>query len=528
VYSYDDPGVAFSIGRLTSIERNGGRVDYAYDRFGQTIQDGELGYVYDLNGNRIRVMYPGGVAAVFTYDYANRQSTLTVARPGEADQGLVTAAAYEPSGPLASLTLGNGLVETRGFDTRYYPASIVVDNGGTPVFDWQYTTDAEGNITSILDGIDAANHRAYAYQDAQYFLTQGDGPWGDLSWTYDKTGNRLSETRDGVADSYAYMPNNAGGNSAQLQQIQSGAGGLQGYSYDLAGNQNQIDNAGDVTDRMYDDAGRLAQQERAGAQASTDFSYDGRSFLRRTVSRVPVVAGTGVFCDGFESDDTSAWMDGGAGGTCFEESVSEPIYSSQAHLLGIDSGETTHYVFYFGDRPVAQLNGSSGTFSYVTADHLNTPVQAADGSGATVWTGGFEPFGGDYSGAGDAGIFLRFPGQWQEVSWAESSGDTTHNNVHRWYGPSTGRYTRPDPINLGVLGSASRPQEFPLSALGSYHLAMLRTGNPQHEQAYLYSAQNPLLFSDPLGLFGPGALATAGGACVDDTFGPSAGDNRDR
>jgi hypothetical protein len=43
---------------------------------------------------------------------------------------------------------------------------------------------------------------------------------------------------------------------------------------------------------------------------------------------------------------------------------------------------------------------------------------------------------------------------------------------------------------------------------------MLRTGNPQHEQAYLYSAQNPLLFSDPLGLFGPGALATAGGACV--------------
>ena len=35
---------------------------------------------------------------------------------------------------------------------------------------------------------------------------------------------------------------------------------------------------------------------------------------------------------------------------------------------------------------------------------------------------------------------------------------------------------------------------------------MLRTGNPKHEQPYLYAVQNPLLYADPLGLFNPGAL----------------------
>ena len=41
-YTYDDPLVAFSLGRLTAIERDGESVEYAYDRFGRVIQDGEL------------------------------------------------------------------------------------------------------------------------------------------------------------------------------------------------------------------------------------------------------------------------------------------------------------------------------------------------------------------------------------------------------------------------------------------------------------------------------------------------------
>ena len=37
--------------------------------------------------------------------------------------------------------------------------------------------------------------KTYGYQDVDYFLTSAAGPWGSQSWTYDKIGNRTSETR---------------------------------------------------------------------------------------------------------------------------------------------------------------------------------------------------------------------------------------------------------------------------------------------------------------------------------------------
>ena len=43
---------------------------------------------------------------------------------------------------------------------------------------------------------------------------------------------------------------------------------------------------------------------------------------------------------------------------------------------------------------------------------------------------------------------------------------------------------------------------------------MLRTGNPEHEQPYLYGVQSPLLYTDPLGLLSPASLATVGGGCA--------------
>jgi hypothetical protein len=140
-------------------------------------------------------------------------------------QPIVSGASYLPSGPPDSLELGNGLTETRAFDARYHPDRITVA-GGSTLLDWDYATDDVGNIQAISDVLDAVNDRTYGYQDYQYFLTQGDGPWGGLDWTYDTIGNRLSEARDGQpADVYDYLENGAGGNLPQLDAIQLGGGG---------------------------------------------------------------------------------------------------------------------------------------------------------------------------------------------------------------------------------------------------------------------------------------------------------------
>ena len=465
-FSYDDPDVAFSTGRLTRNERGDFRIDYPYDRFGRTVQDGQLHYAYDLNGNRTRIIYPDGEAAVFSYDYTDRPSTLRVEVPGEPDRSIVMASSYEPSGPLSSLTLGNGLSETRIYDTRYFPASIAVGDGVTTILDWQYTNDTLGNPNSIIDGLDISQNRTFGYQDYQYFMTQGDGPWGFRSWEYDQIGNRLVETKDGTTDTYTYVPNAANGNSPQLDHIDLGSGGQRTFQYDVSGNQTKISTTGSTIHRTYDETGRMALQEFPTAQASTTFKYDGRGLLGEAVGISPHPVGTALFCDGFESGDTSAW--GTSGGTCVTSETTAPIYSSSGQLHLRDQA----LILYFAGSPVA-LRTEIGAWLYLTRDHLGNPILATDSTAAEVWQGGFEPFGLDYTNASASGVFLRLPGQWDDDVWQLSAAQNAlSENLQRWYQPNVGSYSRPDPLGL--------------------------RGDPH---PYQYGLGNPLSFFDPFGLY---------------------------
>ncbi|MCP4249234.1 MAG: hypothetical protein GY778_19495, partial [bacterium] len=232
-----------------------------------------------------------------------------------------------------------------------------------------------------------------------------------------------------VIDNYTYVPNSAAGNSAQLDQIQLGAGGTKTFAYDAAGNQTQVDSGGDAVDRTYDDAGRMSRQERVAARASTDFLYDGRSYLRQAAGVAPDATGTaGVFCDDFESGDTSAWDTGvGPCPTTDVLTLSEPTYSSEGLLSCVAAPGQAHDVFYFAGRPVAQLT-SPEVLLYLSTGHLGRPILATDEAGGGEWEGGFEPFGADYLGASSAGIFLRFPGQWENGAWVSTrlSGESGH------------------------------------------------------------------------------------------------------
>jgi RHS repeat-associated protein len=77
-----------------------------------------------------------------------------------------------------------------------------------------------------------------------------------------------------------------------------------------------------------------------------------------------------------------------------------------------------------------------------------------------------------YAGAQAAGVPLRFTGQWQDANWYRYSGqfDLSYN-VHRWYEGQAGRYTRPDPLGLGI-----------------------------ESNVYVYVAGRPTLYFDPMGL----------------------------
>jgi YD repeat-containing protein len=89
-------------------------------------------YAYNSKGQMTSRTEAAGtpLARMTIYDYADRLATLLARRTGQPDQFLVNGAAYLPSGPLSSLTLGNGLTETHVFTNRYFPSAITLGSQG--------------------------------------------------------------------------------------------------------------------------------------------------------------------------------------------------------------------------------------------------------------------------------------------------------------------------------------------------------------------------------------------------------------
>ncbi len=485
-YDYGETPALFDVGRLTGITRHGATVAYEYDAFGRMTRDGDLLIGYDDNGNRDQITYPGGVTATYTFDYADREESLEV-DTGSGPALIAGGVLYEPSGPLSALTLGNGRTETRAFDNRYFPQAITVSGG---LLDWSYTTDAMGNVTLIEDLTAVPEpDRLYMYQPFQYFLDSASGPWpGPLGWSYDAIGNRLSETRGGTTDAYAYTLNPGAGSTPLLESVTlGGGGGTWTYEYGDAGHLTGVTaGANEIALGVADD-GRMTMANRTGGETAL-FTYDGRSFLAEATNDVPergpVLEAGGIFADGFEAGDVCAWSSsvGWNGPRCPsgpETSLAVPHYTSDGALHFLDRGPApSQVVLYLAGRPVALLAlDVQPTWLYLTTDHVGTPVLATDAAGNTTWSGGLEPFGRDWragtsGGASENGVFLRFPGQWVDPSWEDATlGAGLYYNVHRWYEGGTGRYTRPDPLGLG----------------GGWNL-------------FLYAGASPTSYIDPLGL----------------------------
>ncbi len=363
---------------------------------------------------------------------------------------------------------------------RYFPERITLEptGGGSALLDWEYETDDVGNPTGIDDLVGSPD-RSYAYQPHQYFLTDAAGPWpGPLEWTYDRIGNRITEDRNSVVDTYDYTPNGSSGRTALLETVNL-AGGVGGrdYQYTTAGHVTQVDAGANVVDFLVDEERRLAGLGRVAGDAGSSMLYDGRGFLRR----VEGFELSAIFRDGLERETTECWSDGvptppSPASPCSSAfRVVEPVYDSAGllHALGIIEtllGSSAERVLYLAGRPVAIARGDAGALDllYLTTDHLGSPIAACDDTGALQWSGGFEPFGTDWlaataGGASENGVWLRFPGQWADSAWLDASlGAPLRQNVLRWLESASGRYQAVEPVRmqralLPYVYAASRP-----------------------------------------------------------------------
>jgi len=524
-YAYDDPTPGhYGQGRLAGITRHGQTVAYAYDVFGRMTHDGDLAYEYDDNGNRRRIVYPGGMIADYGFDFADREETLTVTH-GALVTPVVTAAGYFPAGPLGSLTLGNGAQETRLFDERYHPQSIALAAERTR--SWAYDTDGVGNVTEIAATADCPAGVALSnvtYDGAaveESCSTLAAGPAVVVDDGADVTFRAADQVilRDGfhvaaagrfvaavdpslsgdVTKSYAYQ------DVEYFLTSAAGPWGALDWTYDRIGNRLTEDRNGftDVysyepnavgghtallsavalgtsgsRNLSYTPAGHQTQVAASGNTVA--FGYDDEGRLSE-VSRptAPSVDPVDFLYDG-RSFLTQA-------GDLATTGVVYPTYDSRGllHALrrqeDVAEPERRYHLLYLAGRPVAQLATESGQpdrWWFLTTDHLGTPLVATDANLGEQWENEFEPFGrdpdeGTPASALAAEMFLRFPGQWEEGNWQQPTlGARIAYNVHRWYQPTLGRHGRVDPLNSFLRG----------------------------REPFAYAQGNPLRYIDPQGL----------------------------
>jgi len=232
-WTYDDATAGqHGIGRLATMQDPSGETNYSYDRRGlltsQVNDDFALAFGYDADGNRSRIVYPSGRVADYTFDFANRPVSVSVA-----GTPVVTSAAYLPFGPATSMVFGNGTLRTTTYDSRYRLSRNTLSAANSALVDYVYQYDPAGNVLQLHDQVSPGYNRNFAYDGLNRLTGAGTGSslWGNGSYSYDAMGNMLTSTLGSRLTSFTYD-----GTRPTLSSVVEN-GTLSQVEYDSAGNE---------------------------------------------------------------------------------------------------------------------------------------------------------------------------------------------------------------------------------------------------------------------------------------------------
>lgn len=234
---------SFQAGRLTSMGNGRARLSYQYDQLGREARvayalEGTTwvftdAYGYPQNpgstsgpGTVLRsATFPDGEVASYTYDAAGVRQTVTAIRPGQAAQAILNAVRRNARGQTIQVSFGNGAVTTRSYNdsTDLRLREIATAIGANTVQRLTYGFDADGNATSVTDGVIAGYSATYGYDSLDQLTGMGGSVAG--TYAYDGTGNLIA--KDGVAQTY--------GGAGRGPHALAAAGGVS-YLYDDNGN----------------------------------------------------------------------------------------------------------------------------------------------------------------------------------------------------------------------------------------------------------------------------------------------------
>jgi RHS repeat-associated protein len=394
----------YGIGRLHWVSNAHASSVYLYDKMGRVVQRyksiGGLvfgaGTSYNLAGQPVAETLPNGTA--IAYGSTTRSGRLEAILSDWVDAQhpgvLASNFAWDAAGRLTSVEFGNGTTSTRTYNVG---GQLKTLSHGTPaapgsLVDYEYDYDEYGANNGTIRGI--VNHRdrtkdvQFAY-DAFYRLSAAEtagSHWG-LQWTYDRYGNRLSQTAS------------KGTPPIHSLTVNTSTNRVSGWSYDAAGN---TTNDGSRT-YAYDANNRITQ---AGGGSPAEYRYDGEG------NRVMKVVGS----------DTIRYVMGLA-----EHSTA--------------TGWRALYVYLGSEKLVEYRYANSTRFFH--NDHLGTTKAVTDHTGAVLERWDHYPFGEEWV-SGLTGDRYRYTGHLRDQ---ETGNDYAGA---RYYANARGRWLSVDPVRGNV------------------------------------------------------------------------------
>jgi RHS repeat-associated protein len=432
---------------------------------------------YDEDGQTATETMPGigGLPAEtlsYGYDAKDQPSTLK-----SADTTYVRGTTYTPFGEVEKVTLGATGGKWVELGYQYEPgtrrlAGVVTQKETLPrrISEVLYNYDDSGNIQQVSDAPSASANQPTDTQCFTYdYLRRMTSAWtpkpgadnapGDCTaapaanalggpapywhaWTFDKTGNRKSETKNWSGGSTTATYNYPAAGQTQPHALQNVV--TTGTGMPSGGNTNSY---------AYNETGDLATRTVAGAGESFSWNSDG------DVEKVVKGAQT-----------TSYLYDANGERLIRRDASGTTLYLDDTELLlkpGATTTEGTRY-YQHGDQTVAVR--TKGELTWLGADHHGTSSTAIDNTAQqNVQRRREDPYG-NLRGTAPA----AWPGQ---RGFVGGTNDPSTGLVHlgaREYDPTIGKFISVDP--------------------------KVDIQEPQTLNAYAYGNNNPVTFSDPDGM----------------------------
>lgn len=504
-YAYDPAGDVLSVTRSPAGTAGAGIATYAYDALHQLIQAGypdgsNDSFTYDPVGNRLTAN-----GTPYLYDTANRLTKAGLTTYAHDKAGNRTAQ-HGPSGTSMAFTY-DGANRLAAVD-KAQALNLSLSSG------WNFVTNpflaGSADITAALSPLQLPSDydQVTRYNSAsgafEHFV--GVAPYDQFNTLDPARGYQLYVTKPGGA---SVSLSQAGPSSAQtisltvgwnligsprsepLPTAQALAPLQQGVDYDSVMELDPATSGYRTATTLRPGAAYWLRTLRpaaltipAATSHAVTYAYDGDG---RRVSKTINGVTTRYLYDGLE---ILAELDG-----------SNNVLTSATHGPGIDQVLATR------DHATAQT-------LYHLADHLGSTVALVDAGQQVQATFSYAAFGATRASTGSAGTRFGFTGRENDLE----SG-LMHYRA-RAYDPAVGRFLQPDPLprtpadpRVMGLGYVSRlaavnhplpgavpgflPTALP-AVMMSFQTGLLQ--NPLGLNAYTYVLNNPLRFTDPLGL----------------------------